>query len=70
MSSSTELFVFTFDASESSFESARPSRFPRMFVERHREMGEIGKDASVKSSLDHGREALLGAVSKAKGDTH
>lgn len=34
-------------------------------VARQREMGEIGKDAEVKATLDQGRAAMLGAISAA-----
>jgi 3-hydroxyisobutyrate dehydrogenase-like beta-hydroxyacid dehydrogenase len=37
-------------------------------VERQREMGLIGKDASVRASLDQGRAAMLEAISAAKKD--
>ena len=36
-------------------------------VIRHREMGAIGKDESVREAIDQGRDALLKAVSEAKG---
>jgi 3-hydroxyisobutyrate dehydrogenase-like beta-hydroxyacid dehydrogenase len=35
-------------------------------VKRQREMGAIGKDASVRASLDQGRAAMLGAIGAAK----
>jgi 3-hydroxyisobutyrate dehydrogenase-like beta-hydroxyacid dehydrogenase len=39
-------------------------------VERQREMGAVGKDASVRASLDQGRAAMLAAISAAKKDQH
>ncbi len=38
-------------------------------VLRHREMGAIGKTDAVRAALDQGRDALLKAVSEAKGTT-
>ena len=37
-------------------------------VKRQREMGAIGKDDSVRASLDQGRAAMLEAISAAKKD--
>lgn len=35
-------------------------------VKRQREMGAVGKDASVRASLNHGRAAMLEAISAVK----
>jgi hypothetical protein len=35
-------------------------------VQRQREMGAIGKDDSVRATLDQGRAAMLTAISAAK----
>jgi len=39
-------------------------------VKRQREMGAVGKDKNVRASLDHGRAAMLDAISTAKKDKH
>jgi len=39
-------------------------------VQRQREMGAVGKDASVRASLDQGRAAMLDAISAAKKHRH
>jgi 3-hydroxyisobutyrate dehydrogenase-like beta-hydroxyacid dehydrogenase len=39
-------------------------------VRRQREMGEIGAQQSVRSTLDKGRAAILGAISAAARDRH
>jgi 3-hydroxyisobutyrate dehydrogenase-like beta-hydroxyacid dehydrogenase len=39
-------------------------------VKRQREMGAIGKDASVRASLTQGRAAMLAAISAAKKNKH
>jgi 3-hydroxyisobutyrate dehydrogenase-like beta-hydroxyacid dehydrogenase len=39
-------------------------------VKRQREMGAIGKDASVRASLTQGRAAMLAAISTAKKNKH
>jgi 3-hydroxyisobutyrate dehydrogenase-like beta-hydroxyacid dehydrogenase len=39
-------------------------------VKRQREMGEIGTQQSVRSALNEGRAAILGAISTAAGDRH
>jgi 3-hydroxyisobutyrate dehydrogenase-like beta-hydroxyacid dehydrogenase len=39
-------------------------------IERQREMGQIGRVPSVKSTLDQGRAAMLSAISKAQQDRH
>jgi 3-hydroxyisobutyrate dehydrogenase-like beta-hydroxyacid dehydrogenase len=39
-------------------------------VQRQREMGVVGKDASVRASLDQGCAAMLDAISAAKKDRH
>ena len=38
-------------------------------VRRQREMGRIGKGEAVRATLDAGHDAMLKAISAAKGDT-
>jgi hypothetical protein len=38
-------------------------------VKRQREMGRIGKDEAVRATLEAGHDAMLKAISAAKGDT-
>jgi hypothetical protein len=39
-------------------------------VKRQREMGQIGKQQTVRGSLAQGRAAMLGAISPAARDRH